>query len=52
MLLNYLDVLNVEILYLIKLQLRIERENKSRKRVVVFKNFKDKIVIKWKESNC
>ena len=39
----------IEVLYLIKLQLRIwrEKEDESEKRVVVFKNFKDKIVIEW-----
>ena len=29
-----------------------EREHESGKKVVVFKNFKDKIIIKWKESDC
>ena len=28
-----------------------EREDKSEKRVVVFKSFKDKIVIEWEESD-
>ena len=29
-----------------------EREDKSEKRVIIFKSFKDKIVIKWKEIGC
>ena len=29
-----------------------EREDESEKRVVVFKSFKDKIVIEWEESGC
>ena len=29
-----------------------EGEDKSEKRMVVFKSFKDKIVIEWEESGC
>ena len=30
----------------------IEREDESEKRVVVFKSFKDKIIIGWEKSGC
>ena len=29
-----------------------ERGDKSEKRVIIFKSFKDKIIIEWEESGC
>ena len=30
----------------------MEREDESKKRMVVFKSYKDKIVIEWEENSC